>query len=75
MQRAELNAPAEAMSAALTRERLNNTVDTTGTTIGKRCALGEAWGAVGSEADAAGAQLGLLRRLGLLPWVSPPFAN
>lgn len=36
MQRAELNERAEAMSAALTRERLSNTVDTTGTTIGKR---------------------------------------
>lgn len=35
-QRAELNERAEAMSAALTRERLSNTVDTTGTTIGKR---------------------------------------
>lgn len=36
VQRAELNERAEAMSAALTRERLSNTVDTTGTTIGKR---------------------------------------
>ncbi len=35
-QRAELNEKAEAMSAALTRERLSNTVDTTGTTVGKR---------------------------------------
>lgn len=35
-QRAELNERAAAMSAALTRERLSNTVDTTGTTIGKR---------------------------------------
>ncbi|EFN58464.1 hypothetical protein CHLNCDRAFT_34068 [Chlorella variabilis] len=38
LQRAELNERAEAMSAALTRERLSNTVDTTGTTIGKRYA-------------------------------------
>jgi hypothetical protein len=34
--RAELNERAEAVSAALTRERLSNTIDTTGTTIGKR---------------------------------------
>ncbi|KAL4457919.1 hypothetical protein ABPG75_012784 [Micractinium tetrahymenae] len=38
LQRAELNERAEAMSTALTRERLSNTVDTTGTTIGKRYA-------------------------------------
>ncbi|PSC72809.1 Glycyl-tRNA synthetase family [Micractinium conductrix] len=38
LQRAELNERAEAMSAALTRERLSNTVDTTGTSIGKRYA-------------------------------------
>ncbi|KAI7843806.1 hypothetical protein COHA_002704 [Chlorella ohadii] len=38
LQRAELNEKAEAMSAALTRERLSNTVDTTGTTVGKRYA-------------------------------------
>lgn len=36
IQRAELNERAEAVSAALTRERLSNTIDTTGTTIGKR---------------------------------------
>lgn len=36
LQRAELNEKAEAVSAALTRERLSNTIDTTGTTIGKR---------------------------------------
>jgi glycyl-tRNA synthetase (class II) len=36
VQRAELNERAEAVSAALTRERLSNTIDTTGTTIGKR---------------------------------------
>jgi hypothetical protein len=42
-QRAELNERAEAVSAALTRERLSNTVDTTGTTVGKR------WGAAAHE--------------------------
>ena len=38
LQRAELNERAEAVSAALTRERLSNTIDATGTTIGKRYA-------------------------------------
>ena len=37
-QRAELNEPAERLAAALTRAGLSNTVDTTGTTIGKRYA-------------------------------------
>ena len=37
LQRAELNARAEAVAASLTRERLSNTIDTTGNTIGKRC--------------------------------------
>lgn len=43
LQRAELNERAEAASAALTRERLSNTVDMTGTTIGKRCVHRVCW--------------------------------